>query len=88
MYSYFIEKSLKRKLSKLAKKDKPMFDTILKKIEEIVQRPEHYKPLRYDLKNIKRVHIKGSFVLVFRFERNEIRFMDFDHHDNIYKKKF
>ncbi len=86
--SYFIDKSLKRKLSKLAKKDRVMFNFVMKKMEEIVQHPEHYKPLRYDLKNLRRVHIRKSFVLVFETKGEEIRFLDFDHHDNIYKKKF
>jgi mRNA-degrading endonuclease RelE of RelBE toxin-antitoxin system len=36
----------------------------VKKIEEIVKDPYHYKPLRHDLKNIRRVHIRKSFVLV------------------------
>ncbi len=35
----------------------------------------------------KRVHI-GHFVLVFKFmkEKKTIVFVDFDHHDNIYKR--
>ncbi len=88
MYSYFIEKSLKRKLSKLAKKDRVMFDSVMKKVKEIVQHPEHYKPLKYDLKNLRRVHIRKSFVLVFEIKGTKIRFLDFDHHDNIYAERF
>ncbi len=47
---------------------------------------EHYKNLRYDMKDKKRVHI-GHFVLVFKFikDKNNAEFIDFDHHDNIYK---
>ncbi|MBI4154874.1 hypothetical protein HY498_02195 [Candidatus Woesearchaeota archaeon] len=43
--------------------------------------------LRYSLKDEKRVHI-GHFVLTFKFfkEENKIEFLDFDHHDNIYKR--
>ncbi|MBU2496516.1 MAG: hypothetical protein KJ767_00455, partial [Nanoarchaeota archaeon] len=49
--------------------------------------PEHYKNLRHDLRDFKRVQI-GHFVLVFRFDRKKelIYFADFDHHDNIYQK--
>ena len=47
---------------------------------------KHYKNLKYDLKLYKRVHV-GSFVLVFRFDKENdlVYFTDFDHHDNIYK---
>ena len=61
---------------------------VLKKIEEIITSDvEHYKNLRYDLKEYKRVHI-GHFVLVFRYNKTEniISFDDLDHHDNIYKR--
>ena len=57
-----IEKALKRKLTKLYKKDRVMYEAVMKKIEEIVKDPYHYKPLRHDLKNIRRVHIRKSFV--------------------------
>ncbi len=83
-----IEKSLKRKLTRLYKKDKLMYEAVMKKIEEIVRNPYHYKPLRYDLKNIRRVHIKKSFVLVFTVEGDVVKFLDLDHHDVIYKKRF
>ena len=59
------------------------------KINEIISSSdiEHYKNLRYGLKDVKRVHI-GHFVLTFQFDKNQnlILFEDFDHHDNIYKK--
>ena len=46
---------------------------------------EHYKNLRYDMKDSKRVHI-GHFVLVFSFDKfkNLVSFEDYDHHNNIY----
>ena len=89
MYDYEIIPSLKNKLNKLAKKDKNLYEKILKKIEEVINSNdiEHYKNLRYDLKDKKRVHV-WHFVLVFSFlkSQNKIIFQDFNHHDNIYKK--
>ena len=89
MYSYEIKPSLQKVLTKLSKKDKTTYEKVLKKIEEIInaQSIEHYKNLRYDLKDLKRVHV-GRFVLLFGFENstNTITFIDFDHHDKIYKK--
>lgn len=77
--------NLKRILKKLYKKDRVKYEAVIKKIEEIINSKdvEHYKNLRYDMKDAKRVHI-GSFVLVFRVVGNKISFDDFDHHDNIY----
>jgi YafQ family addiction module toxin component len=91
MFNYKTSKNLDRILLKLSKKDKKLYVQIIKKIHEISNSPdiEHYKNLRYDLKEFKRVHI-GKFVLVFRFNKKEnlIYFTDFDHHDKIYKKRF
>jgi len=65
-----------------------MHERILKKIYEITNSNlEHYKNLRKDLKELKRVPI-GPFVLVFKFDKknNLVSFEDFDHHDKIYRK--
>ena len=85
---YDILPSLQKKLNKLSKKDRILYEQILGKIDEIINSAnvEHYKNLRHDMKDQKRVHI-GHFALVFRFikSENKIIFDDFDHHDNIYK---
>jgi len=88
MYNYEIIPSLQKILQKLAKKDRIVFEQVLKKIEEVINCEDvnHYKNLRYDLKDRKRVHV-GNFVLVFKLikEENKIIFLDFDHHDYIYQ---
>lgn len=90
MFNYKTSKNLDRILSKLSKKDRDIYEQILKKIYDICNSSniEHYKNLKHDLKEFKRVHI-GQFVLVFRFDKKEnlIYFADFDHHDKIYLKK-
>lgn len=89
--NYEIKPDLQKILSYLKKKDKEAFNQIYNKIAEIITTdPEHYKNLRYDLKHLKRVHIKKSFVLVFSYDKEKqfISFLDYDHHDNIYKKRF
>lgn len=87
MYPYKYSESLKKILKKLSKKDKNLYEQILRKIEEVIHSKdiEHYKNLRYDLKNCKRVHI-GHFVLVFEFDKSKkiISFECFKHHDDIY----
>ncbi len=89
MRSHEILPSLLKSLAKLSKKDKPLYEQVIKKIDEVTQTPdvEHYKNLRHDMKDSKRVHI-GHFVLTFEYRKKEdkIIFKDFDHHDNIYTK--
>lgn len=82
---------LKEKLSKLLARDRRRYEILTKKIEQIAssdeQTIEHYKNLRHDQSDRKRVHIDRSFVLTFTFNRRTktIEFLDFDHHDSIYK---
>ncbi|MFA5992535.1 MAG: addiction module toxin RelE [Candidatus Pacearchaeota archaeon] len=89
MYDSEVIPYLQKILNKLSKKDKSLYEQVLKKIEEIINSSdiEHYKNLRHDLSDKKRVQI-GHFVLVFSFinSENKIKFLDFDHHDVIYKK--
>jgi len=81
IYSREVEDTLK----KLKKRNKDVFDRIENQIIKILREPNIGKPLRYTLRNRRRVHI-GSFVLIYEFHQGELRFIDFDHHDRIYKK--
>lgn len=67
------------------KKDGRIFTSIVSQIEKIIHEPQIGKPLRNVLKSRRRVHV-GSFVLVYEFHNGELRFLDFDHHDQVYKK--
>ena len=90
MREFSIEEGLKKTLTKLLKKDRETYKAIMGKIDEILACNDvnHYKNLRNPLQHLKRVHIKSSFVLTFRYieSENKVIFYDFDHHDNIYKK--
>ncbi len=87
MYSSEILPPLQKKLQKLFRKDKSLYEQVLKKIEEIITGDdvEHYKNLKYDFSDMRRVHC-GHFVLAFKLikQENKIIFVDLDHHDNIY----
>ena len=74
-----------RVLKKCKKKDHPLFIQLSHEIEKIINDPTVGKPLRYALKNRRRVH-SGSFVLVYEFHGSALRFLDFDHHDRVYEK--
>jgi len=85
--AYKTSKNFDRILLKLEKKDKQLCENLVNKINEVLNSPdvEHYKNLKHELSDYKRVHI-GHFVLVFRYDKmnNIIYFTDFDHHDKIY----
>jgi len=85
LYSFSFE--FQKILKKIAKKDKVTIKQIELQVLKIASNPIIGKPLRNVLKNYRRVHI-GSFVLVYKISETEIVFMDYDHHDKIYKKKF
>ena len=89
MREFEIKLELSKKLAKLSKKDKNSYEAIMKKIQEVFKSAniDHYKNLRYDMKESKRVHI-GHFVLVFSYDKSKdfLSFEDYNHHDNIYSK--
>jgi YafQ family addiction module toxin component len=86
MYKLSIESDFKKKLGKLFKKDRKRYEIVMKKMEEILQNPHHYKPLSHDMKHLHGVHVDSSFVLVFSINENDeiVLFVDIDHHDKIY----
>jgi len=84
-YVFSYADDLKSTLKKLKEKDNVLYERVEKKIKKLIDNPLVGKPLRKALKNRWRVQI-GHFVLLYEIQRNEIRFLDFDHHDNIYKK--
>lgn len=87
-YNYFLDipEYLDKKFEKLSKKDKKQLQIIDRKIEQIRKNPYHFKPLRGDMKGIRRVHIGKSFVLTYEIIESQkiVRLLDFDHHDKIY----
>ncbi len=87
MYNYEVMPELQRILNKLFKKNKIMYEQVMKKIEEIIKNPYHYKPLKYGLVGERRVHIMKSFVLKYEIDetRKTIIFLFFGHHDEAYK---
>ncbi len=77
VYSDQIQRALKRH-----KRDGTLFTKIERQIEKILREPSFGKPLRYSLKNRRRVHV-GPFVIIYELHNGELRFLDCDHHDKI-----
>ena len=86
-YSLEVSEELHKIFEKLSKKDKIAFEAINKKVNEILQNPYHYKPLKAPLQNKRRVHISSSFVLIFKIneESKAVQLLEFEHHDKAYK---
>ncbi len=91
-FDYNFTDKLKDIIEKLRKKDTKKAEIIFKKVKQIINSDEfsieHFKNLRHDLSDRKRVHINRNFVLTFKYDKAKkfILFLDFDHHDNIYNK--
>lgn len=65
------------------RRDKVLYERLWKKIEEIMNNPEHYPVKRYDLKGKRAAHV-GSYVVVFEIKGNDVIFWRFKHHDYAY----
>jgi mRNA interferase RelE/StbE len=87
VYKLAIKESLDKKFKKLQKKDMEMLQLIDRKAQDILADPYRFKPLRKPLQNKRRVHVGGSFVLIYEINEKEkiVTLVDFDHHDNIYQ---
>ena len=85
-YKVIISPKLDKILKKQKRKNPQIALEIEKQINKVANFPEVGKPLRHDMKHQRRVHI-GSFVLTYEIWEDKILFLDFDHHDKVYKKK-
>lgn len=86
MYSLEVPDRLKKELIKLTKKNPKQSKIITNKIRQILENPQHFKPLKGDMSGARRVHIDKSFVLTYEIDEHNkvVRLLDYDHHDNIY----
>ena len=87
-YSMLVSDACEKSIDKLCKKNHVLRDALEKKMNEILENPQHYKPLKYDLAGERRVHIIKSFVLKFEIieKRKTVVFIVFEHHDNVYRR--
>lgn len=88
MYNLEIKPSCQKDIDKLCKKNLVLRDALEKKMNEVLQNPQHYKPLGYESAGEKRVHIMKSFVLKFEVDESQktVTFIFFGHHDKAYRR--
>ncbi|MBI2079833.1 type II toxin-antitoxin system mRNA interferase toxin, RelE/StbE family [Candidatus Micrarchaeota archaeon] len=87
MYSADFSEDFREVLEKLKKKDRFLFERLKKKMNEILENPQHYKPLRNVLKGCREVHI-GSFVILFQVDdlNMKVTFLKYAHHDTVFRR--
>ena len=75
-----------RIFKKLRKKDLAQFEALYRKINDILENPQQFKPLKSPMQHMRRVHI-GSFVLVYDIDevRKVITLRRYEHHDTVYR---
>ena len=75
-----------RIFKKLHKKDSGQFEAVSKKVNQILENPEQFKPLKSPMEHMRRVHV-GSFVLVYDVDetRKVVTIRRYEHHDKVYK---
>lgn len=88
MYNAEIKPSCLKDIEKLCKRNYVLKEVLKKKMNEVLENPQHYKPLKYDLAGIRRVHIMKSYVLKFEIDEKTktVKFIFFGHHDEAYKR--
>lgn len=64
-YNLKARKHVDKLFAKMAKREKHNLEIIYKKIEEICQNPEKFKPLNAPMQNLRRVHVLKSFVVTY-----------------------
>jgi mRNA-degrading endonuclease RelE of RelBE toxin-antitoxin system len=85
-YEVYITPFCQRMMDKASKKNPVLRKVLERKIAEIAEDPNRYKPLRYDLAGERSVHILKSFILRFSVAGNIITLISFEHHDDAYRR--
>ena len=81
-YELEITSICQRRINKACNKNPVLRDALERKINEVREDPNRFKPLRYDLAGERSAHILKSFVLFFRVEGDAVFFDRFRHHDD------
>ena len=87
VYELDLAPHVDRRFMRLSKKNRSQLVVIYKKIQQILENPYHFKPLRGDMHGSRRVHVESSFVLVYEIDepRKTVKVLDYDHHDKIFE---
>lgn len=84
-YTLVLAPGFQSVLKKLKRQKPELLRELDRVIAKVLKDPSLGKPLRNVLKNCRRFQI-GSHVLMYEINKAEVRLLDFDHHDRVYKK--
>lgn len=86
MYALETRDHVDRVFKKLSKRNPHQMDVISKKIQEILEDPQRFKPMHFPLARMRGVHF-GNFVLLFSVDeqRKTVILEDYEHHDRVYR---
>lgn len=87
-YEIFINEKCEEEIKKICKKNRVLGKILRKKMDQIVENPYHFKPLKHELAGERRVHVQKSFVLRYEIDEKQrrVNFLFFGHHDVAYVK--
>ncbi|MEK7126299.1 MAG: type II toxin-antitoxin system RelE/ParE family toxin [Patescibacteria group bacterium] len=85
-YTLDLTSLYKNSLKKIKRSKPDLLVPLETGVAKILRNPELGKPLRNMLRNRRQIHVAGSFVLLYEIVGTEVRLLDFDHHNKIYKK--
>ncbi|MGA7924208.1 MAG: type II toxin-antitoxin system RelE/ParE family toxin [Thermoplasmata archaeon] len=85
-WSLEVSPEFERDYRKLCGRNVGFKNAVDSKVSQVLQNPLHYKPLRAPLQRVRRVHVGGSFVLLFEpvSGRETVRLLRLAHHDEAY----
>jgi YafQ family addiction module toxin component len=85
-YSLEFSQDCRKEIKKLCRKNKNLEIALKKKINQVLGKPHHFKPLKRPLQNKRRVHILNCFVLIYEVveESKTVRLLRLSHHDDAY----
>ena len=83
IYTIEFSDQFEKSMNKLKKRDKVLFEQIQRKLIDLAQHPERYKPLKNVFAGYRRLHF-GPFVLIYKIDGNVVRIISLDHHDKSY----
>jgi mRNA-degrading endonuclease RelE of RelBE toxin-antitoxin system len=85
-YNLKARKHVDKLFAKMAKREKYNLGIIYKKIEEICENPDKFKPLHAPMQNLRRVQVLKSFVITYSIDESThtVWIEDYAHHDEVY----
>ncbi|OIO24601.1 hypothetical protein AUJ14_05710 [Candidatus Micrarchaeota archaeon CG1_02_55_22] len=86
-YALELTQTARAKIAALQKKNNVAFVAVGKKVNQVLENPYRFKPLKAPLQGLWRVHIDSSFILLYSIDesRKTVVVQNYAHHDEAYR---